>query len=137
MRPHLVTLAVLLAILAAVRQRIAASSQSEASQDAVAKLIAQLGVADFRARQEASDQLAKLGPPVLPLLRRAIQAGGDPEVVQRIEGVQRRIETTLLAEEEKLWQELDEPRRSLPETVTRILARTATQSDQQLASTIY
>lgn len=53
--------------------------------EAVAKLIAQLGAADFRSRQRASDELEKLGEQVLPALQKAAMAKPALEVKRRIE----------------------------------------------------
>jgi hypothetical protein len=103
----------------------------------VAKLIARLGDADFRSRQEASDKLAQFGDPVLPALRKAATANFELEVKRRIELVVTRIENALLKAEEKCWQDLDAPRRSIKDRIGKIMARTPTLSNQQLASAVY
>jgi hypothetical protein len=64
----------------------------EPAPEALAKLIAQLGAARFRTRQEASAELEKLGRPVLGALRKAATANADLEVRRRIEAVATRIE---------------------------------------------
>jgi hypothetical protein len=84
-----------LAILALMCDAAAALDQAgpteEPSQETVAKLIAQLGAAPFRSRQQASDKLAKLGDPVLPALRKAARTS-ELEVRRRIELVVIRIQ---------------------------------------------
>jgi hypothetical protein len=104
---------------------------------AVAKLIARLGDAEFRSRQEASDKLAQRGAPILPALRKAATANTELEVKRRIELVVIRIENALLKDEEKRWQDLDAPRRGIKNRIGKIMARTPTLSNQQLASAIY
>jgi hypothetical protein len=64
----------------------------EPSAEAVAKLIAQLGAAQFRTREQASTELVKLGRPILPALRKAATAHTELEVRRRIEHVVIRIE---------------------------------------------
>ena len=150
----------------------------------VAKLIARLGDAEFRSRQEASDKLVQLGAPILPALRKAATANielevkrrielvvtrienallkdeasdrlvqlGDPilpalrkaatanielEDKLRIELVVTRIENALLKDEEKCWQDLDAPRRGIKDRIGKIMARTPTLSNKQLASAVY
>src|SRR5262245_18645691 len=61
------------------------------SPEAVAKLIAQLGAEQFRTRQQASEELTKLGEPVLPALRRALTPKTELEVKRRIELIVIRI----------------------------------------------
>jgi hypothetical protein len=104
---------------------------------AVAKLIARLGDAEFRSRQDASDKLVQLGDPVLPALRKAVTTNTEVEVKRRIELVVTRIENALLKAEEKRWQDLDAPRRGIKDRIGKIMARTPTLSNQQLASAIY
>jgi hypothetical protein len=105
--------------------------------EAVAKLIVQLGDAEFRSRQEASDKLAQLGDPVLPALRKAATTTTELEVKRRIQLVVTRIENALLKAEEKRWQDLDAPRRGIKDRIGKIMARTPTLSNQQVASAIY
>jgi hypothetical protein len=81
--------------------------------------------------------LEKLGPPILPALRKAATANNELEVKRRIELVVTRIENTLLKIEEKHWQALDAPRRGIKDRLLKILARTPTLSDHQVASVIY
>jgi hypothetical protein len=88
--------AVSLAILALVYDAPAGLGQTvlaeEPSPEAVAKLIGQLGAGHFRSRQQASDELVKLGRPVLPALRKAAAANTELEVRRRLELVVIRIE---------------------------------------------
>jgi hypothetical protein len=85
-----------LAILALVYDVPVALGQTilaeEPSPEVVAKLIAQLGAAQFRSRQQASDELVKLGRPVLPALQEAAAANAELEVRRRLELVVIRIE---------------------------------------------
>jgi hypothetical protein len=105
--------------------------------ETVTKLIARLNAPTFRARQQASDQLEKLGGPVLPALRKAATASTEPEVKRRIEVVVVRIENALFKAEEKRWQTLDASRRSIKDRLNKILARTPALSDRQLAMAVY
>ncbi len=107
------------------------------SPEIVAKLVAQLGAADFRTRQQASDQLEKLGAPVLPALRKAVRANLELEVKRRIEIVATRIENALLKTEENRWQALDALRRGIKDRVVKILTRTPALNDHQVVSAIY
>src|SRR2546430_15212038 len=54
-------------------------------------LVTQLGHDDFKIREEASTQLAKIGKPALPALQKALLSG-DPEVQSRAEMLIKRIE---------------------------------------------
>src|SRR5262245_40339869 len=103
----------------------------------VTKLIVLLGDAEFRRPQEASEQLVQLGAYVLPALRKAATTNIELEVKRRIELVVTRIENGLLKAEEKRWQDLDVPRRGIKDRIGKIMARTPTLSNQQLASAIY
>jgi hypothetical protein len=133
--------AICLAILAPSGNAAAAFGQTgpaeQSSPEAVAKLIAQLGATEFRLRQQASDQLEKLGAPVLPALRKAAKANHELEIIRRIELVVSRIENALLKAEDKHWQGLDISSRSLKDRLVKILARTPPLSDQQAASAVY
>jgi hypothetical protein len=132
-------LATFLGILAFLGSAAAGAGQPDPappSPETVSKLVAQLGAADFRTRQQASDRLEKLGPPVLPALRKAASANNVLEVKRRIETVVARIENVLLKAEEKHWQALDAPRRGIKDRLLKILGR-APLSDHQLASAIH
>src|SRR5262245_21579008 len=61
------------------------------SDEAVAKLIARLGANEFRAREQATHELVKLGESVLLALRQAATAKTELEVKRRIELVVIRI----------------------------------------------
>jgi WD40 repeat protein len=63
---------------------------------AAAKLIPQLGSADFRSRQQASVELKKLGIPVLPALRKAATLENELEVQRRLELLITQIEDATL-----------------------------------------
>jgi hypothetical protein len=115
----------------------AADLAKQPPPETVAKLIAQLNAATFRARQQASDQLEKLGGSVLPALRRAGTANTEVEVKRRIEVVVTRIENALFKAEEKRWQVLDASRRSIKDRLNKILARTPALSDRQVAVAVY
>jgi hypothetical protein len=84
-----------LAILALMGEAAAGRGQTgpteEPSPETVAKLIAQLGAVPFRLRQQATDELTKLGDPVLPALRKAATKS-ELEVRRRIELVVIRIQ---------------------------------------------
>jgi hypothetical protein len=116
---------------------VSAGQTDRADPKSVAKLIAQLGAKEFRARDQASKGLEKLGKPVLPILRKAVAANVELEAKRRIEQVMIRIENALLETEEKSWQGLDAPRRGIKERLVRILRRTPGLSDQQVVSAIY
>jgi hypothetical protein len=107
------------------------------SSETVARLLAQLSAADFRTREQASAALEKLGPPVLPALRKAVRANIELEIKRRIELVATRIENALLKSEEQRWQGLDLPRRGIKERIAKILATTPALSDLQVASAVY
>jgi hypothetical protein len=93
--------------------------------------------ADFRSRQQASEELEKLGAPILPALRKAAPASSTLETKRRIENVVNRIENALLKTEEKRWEDLDTPRRGIKDRLGKILAKTPELSDQQSAAAIY
>ena len=57
----------------------------------IAGLIARLGHEDYQARQQAQDQLRRIGEPALPALREAIKST-DPEISSRAEALVREIE---------------------------------------------
>ena len=84
--------AISLAILVLVGCAAAGSGPGGPSDEAVAKLVARLGAADFRERQQASEHLVKLGEPILPALRKAAATKIDLEVKRRVELVMSRIE---------------------------------------------
>jgi WD40 repeat protein len=63
---------------------------------ATAKLIAQLGAANFRSRQQASDELKKFGIPVLPALRQAAKAKNELDFQRRLELLVSEIEDATL-----------------------------------------
>jgi hypothetical protein len=129
-------IAISLATLAFIGSAV--SGQTEHPHpEAVAKLIAQLSAADFRSRRQATDELEKLGAPVLPALRKAVPATASLEAKRRVEDVVNRIETALLKAEEKRWEDLDAPRRGIKDRLGKILARTPDMSDQQVASAVY
>jgi hypothetical protein len=136
-----VALALFLAVLVLLGNVPAAFGQTgtgeQPSAEAVAKLIAQLGADDFRSRQQASEQLEKLGAPILPTLRQAAMMNKELEIKRRIELVVKRIENNLVKAEEKHWQDFDAPRRSLKDRLVKILAKTPTLSDRQVASAVY
>jgi len=98
--------------------------------ESVAKLIAQLGAKDFRAREHATKALERLGASVLPALRKAAKGNLGLEAKRRIEQMITRIETAHLKEEEKHWQELDEPRRGISVRLVQVLSKTPALSDQ-------
>jgi hypothetical protein len=133
--------AISLAILALISGPAVAASQTgpaeQPSPEAVAKLIAQLGAAEFRVREQASFELEKLGGPVLPALRKAATANTELEVKRRIELVVIRIENALLKTEEKHWQDLDAPRRGIKDRLQIILAKRPALGDSQVASAVY
>ncbi|HLJ95013.1 MAG TPA: hypothetical protein VKU02_17690, partial [Gemmataceae bacterium] len=106
------------------------------SDHAVATLIGQLGAADFRTREQASNELEKLGSPVLRLLRKATAKNTELEVKRRIERVISRIETRLLKAEEKQWPDL-ETFQGTKDRLIKILGRTPGLSDRQVVSVIY
>ena len=128
-------IAISLALLAGlVGATVGVAQTDPPAGDAVTKLIAQLSVADFRVRQQASDELEKLGYSIIPALQKAAAAAGtELEVKRRIELVVTRIENA----EEKSWQDVDLPRRSIKDRLIKILVKTPTLSDQQMASAIY
>ncbi len=130
-----------LAILALIGEAAGGSRQTvpakEPPPETVAKLIAQLGAADFRSRRQASRPLEKLGGPVLPALRKAAKANAEPEVRRRIKLVVSRIENALLKAEEKRWQALDAPRRGIKDRLVKIFAKTPALSDRRVASAVY
>ena len=128
--------AISLATLALIVRAVSGQPAQQPRPEAVAKLITQLSAADFRSRQQASDELEKLGGPVLPALRKAAPATTSLEAKRRIENVVSRIETALLKAEEKRWEDLDAPRRGIKDRLGKILARTDL-SDQQTASAVY
>ena len=86
--------------------------------EVVAKLIAQLGAADVRSRQQASDKLEEFGGPVLPALRKALAVSTEAEDRRRLELVLTRIENTLVKAEEKHWQDFDASRRGVKESAS-------------------
>jgi hypothetical protein len=61
-------------------------------QTDVHALVDQLGDADFKAREAASDKLKELGQAALPALKEAIASAADPEVCSRADALVRQIE---------------------------------------------
>jgi hypothetical protein len=57
----------------------------------VERLVAALGAEDFQEREEAGQQLEKLGWPVVPALRAAAGTSTSPEVVRRATEIVRRV----------------------------------------------
>src|SRR5689334_21502320 len=55
-------------------------------------LVEQLGDADFKTREAATQRLKELGAAALPALKEAIAAAADPEVCSRADALVRRIE---------------------------------------------
>jgi hypothetical protein len=83
-----------------------ALSQTEPPvSESVAKLISQLGAADFRTREQATKELEKVGNSALPALRKAAKGKLELEVKRRIEQLITRIETAPFKAEEKHWQD--------------------------------
>jgi hypothetical protein len=130
-----------LATLALIGGAAASAGQTVPAEqprpETLAKLIAQLNAADFRSRQQASEELEKLGAPILPALRKAAPAATALETKRRIENVVNRIENALLKTEEKRWEDLDAPKRGIKDRLGKILAKTPELSDQQIAMAIY
>jgi hypothetical protein len=110
---------------------------AQPNDDAVAKLIAQLGAADFRTREQASNKLTKLGDAVLPALRKAAATNITLETKRRIENIVARIEDDLLEAEEKNWQDLDAPRRDIKDRLIRIVNRRPALDNAQIAEALY
>jgi HEAT repeat protein len=65
---------------------------SNADQERIKKLIANLGDDSFEVRQNASAQLTTIGPPAVPFLKEATK-DGDIEVVRRAQACLKQIET--------------------------------------------
>jgi hypothetical protein len=107
------------------------------SPDLVAKLISQLGDDSFRTRERAAADLAKLGEPILPALRKAASAKVELEVKQRIELVIQQIDRAALEAEAKLWQPLDAPKQKIKDRMEKLLSKKPSLSDDQLSSAIY
>jgi hypothetical protein len=59
--------------------------------DRIAQLVGQLGAEDFQTREQASEELRKLGRSALPALKEAAKSE-DPEVQQRAQAIIARIE---------------------------------------------
>src|SRR5688572_20635753 len=81
---------VVISCVAALATATAAPANANAAAD-VPALIRQLGDADFRAREAATEKLRAIGRPALPALREAT-AGDDPEVCSRADALVRQIE---------------------------------------------
>jgi hypothetical protein len=132
-RIHMLTSLLVLALIC----NLGGAQPVQPPPEAVAKLIRQLSSEDFQTRQAASDKLEKLGPPVLPTLRKALKTEVELETRRRIERVIGRIEARLLQAEEKLWKELDPQQRAVQERLMTILTRTPTLTDRQVTTAIY
>src|SRR5262249_14113430 len=91
-RIHMLNSLLVLALIG----NLSSGQPEQPSPDPVPKLIGQLNSKDFQTRQEASDKLEKLGPPVLPALRKALKADVALEAKRRLEQVIGRIEAGLL-----------------------------------------
>jgi hypothetical protein len=63
---------------AIVEGEVATISELEAG-----KLIGQLGAPTFAEREQAVGEILRIGMPMVPFLRQAVEAGGDPEIVLR------------------------------------------------------
>jgi len=61
------------------------------TEDRISQLITKLGDDDFNVRQEAQEELRKMGQPALPALREAAKSA-DPEVSSRAESLLTQIE---------------------------------------------
>ncbi|MHC4606193.1 MAG: PDZ domain-containing protein [Planctomycetota bacterium] len=67
----------------------------------VAGLIKKLGSEDFQERENATEELRKIGDPAVPQLKKAMEEAEDPEVRARAESIVDEIEAAKEAEEEK------------------------------------
>src|SRR5580765_414262 len=100
----------------------------------IAKWVAQLGAGDFRTREQAGKELDKVGDAALPALRKAAAGDLEPEAKRRVDMVLERIEAALLKAEDKRWQDLDAPKRSIKDRVAKILTKTPAINDAVLTS---
>src|SRR5262245_47318051 len=116
---------------------VKALQTEQATSEAVAKLIAQLGAAEFRVREQASKELERLGTSVLPALRKAVTSDVELDVKRRLEQIVVRIENAVLHAEEKQWQDLDAPRRGIKDRLMKIFTRTPPLPDEQAVSAIF
>lgn len=105
--------------------------------DAVARWIDRLSSADFKTRQQATDQLEKMGPPILPSLRKAAKADSDLEFKRRVEQLIQRIQDNVYQAEAKRWDDLDANRRGIRERLFKILQRSPKLTDHDLATAVY
>jgi hypothetical protein len=71
-------------LLLALASPTTAPSPDDSTKSTVEKLIAQLGAENFQDRESASNELLRIGPPILPLLR-AAKSNDDPEIQTRLE----------------------------------------------------
>jgi hypothetical protein len=106
------------------------------AQDEVAKLIARLAAAEFRARDQAGRELMKSGGAVLPALRQAVTPNVDLETRRRIENLIERIENDLLAAETKNWQTLDAPP-YVKDRLVKIMTRNPSMTDAKCVAAAY
>jgi hypothetical protein len=93
------------ALVGAPRQAIAflgAKVRPVAAPDGrrLARLIARLGDDDFAARDQASEDLAELGPLAEPALRQALKGRPSPEVGQRVRALLQKLETPAVSRQE-------------------------------------
>jgi hypothetical protein len=95
------------------------------SPERLQKLIEQLGDARFKVRQEATQELARLGRPALRALKEAAASATELEVRKRAEALIEQIRTR------------DRPRHEMLSIVSRMQQAKPVPSDRQVAVAIY
>jgi hypothetical protein len=78
-------------LLLALASPTTAPTPDQSTRSTVQKLIAQLGAENFKDRESASDELIKLGPRILPLLRQS-KPNDDPEIDTRLHLIVKQLE---------------------------------------------
>ncbi len=68
-----------------------APTTDDSTKSTVGKLITQLGAEDFKDRESASNELIKMGPRILPLLRQS-KSKDDPEIDNRLRLIVKQLE---------------------------------------------
>jgi RNA polymerase sigma factor (sigma-70 family) len=107
--------------------------QAAAATDAAAEArrwLGQLNSPKFREREEATQQLEKLGAAILPVLREAAAKPGELEF-------RRRVERVIAVIEASLWSALDKPRQAVNLRLGKVLAFMPDLDDRRLAEIMY
>lgn len=74
-------------LVLALGAALQAQDQPAQDTDKVQNLVKKLGHEDFKVREEAQKELEKMGPEILPRLKKALKETDDPEIRTRLEQI--------------------------------------------------